>query len=142
MPGNPHYFNHAQKIFEIGEDSTLGIVTWGLGGLSVSSHRNLVARLGDDFKTSRPVSVKDAAERWSALFWKEYSQAGFLQQTFADLRALQQKGSHDPNAVPDPAMRTADEETSLDSTKRSLIVGFCIGGYLMPASAGCLPSGI
>ena len=28
-----HYFNHNQKIFEVGENSTLGIVTWGMGGI-------------------------------------------------------------------------------------------------------------
>ena len=53
-PSGPHYFNHGQKIFEIGEGSSLGIVTWGLGGLAVSSHRLLVAQLADDLKKNRP----------------------------------------------------------------------------------------
>jgi hypothetical protein len=43
----------------------------------------------------------------------EESEASFLKKAFDDLRALQQKGPHDPNAGPDPAMRTADEETPL-----------------------------
>lgn len=29
-----HYLNHAQKLYEIGENSTLGALTWGLGAIS------------------------------------------------------------------------------------------------------------
>jgi hypothetical protein len=32
VTGGAHYLNHSQKLFEIGKDGTLGIVTWGLGG--------------------------------------------------------------------------------------------------------------
>ena len=39
----PHYYNHAQKLFEIGEDSTVGIVTWGLGGKWSVCRRNRAA---------------------------------------------------------------------------------------------------
>ena len=46
-PTGPRHFNYGQKIFEIGENSTLGIVTWGLGGLAIGSYRTLAARLGD-----------------------------------------------------------------------------------------------
>jgi hypothetical protein len=38
-----HYFNHGQKLFEVGQNSSLGIVTWGLGGLAVSSYRMLTS---------------------------------------------------------------------------------------------------
>jgi len=32
--GAMHYYNHNQKLFELGDGSTLGIVTWGLGSLT------------------------------------------------------------------------------------------------------------
>src|SRR5258708_2959550 len=38
-----HHFEHAQKIFEIGEGSTLGVVTWGMGNLEDVSFRTLIA---------------------------------------------------------------------------------------------------
>ena len=40
-----HYFNHNQKVFEIGEDSTLGMLTWGFGGLLEVSYRTLIANV-------------------------------------------------------------------------------------------------
>lgn len=68
LPSGNHYFNHGQKIFEIGEDATLALVTWGLGGLSVGSHRMLAALLADDLKKKKPTSVGDVAERWCKQF--------------------------------------------------------------------------
>ena len=48
-----HYFNHNQKLFQVGEESALGIVTWGLGcGLGCLGnvgHRTAIARLADKF---------------------------------------------------------------------------------------------
>jgi hypothetical protein len=35
FPTGHHHFNYGQKLFEIGTESTLGIVTWGLGGLAL-----------------------------------------------------------------------------------------------------------
>lgn len=39
-----HHFNNSQKLFEVGEDSTLAMVTWGLGGLHVNSYRTMTRR--------------------------------------------------------------------------------------------------
>ncbi len=133
VPGSPHYFNHAQKLFEIGEDSTLGIVTWGLGGLNVSSHRYLIARFGDDLVINPPRTVEDAALRWSAFFWNEYSSAAFIVQTIADIRQLAQKIPHDPTSPPNPTMRTIDEENIFENNLRTLTVGFCLGGHVLPS---------
>jgi len=67
-PDGHHYFNHVQKLFEVGENSSLGIVTRGLGGLAVSSYRMLIAQLADGF-VSAPLS---------SAFWNAYSTAAFL----------------------------------------------------------------
>jgi hypothetical protein len=71
--GDLHYFNHGQKLFEIGENSTLGIVTWGLGGLAVSSHRMLIAVLADDLESNPPQSVEEVANHWADHFWSAYT---------------------------------------------------------------------
>src|SRR5712692_9306477 len=65
----PHYFNYAQKIFEVGENSTLGMTMWGLGGLGLISYRTLIANLADDLTSKKPASVSDAAGRWTDIFW-------------------------------------------------------------------------
>jgi hypothetical protein len=72
-PGDPHYYNNAQKLFELGQDSTLGAVTWGLGGLRLSSYRTQFALLSDGLKAASPNSVQEVAQRWTAQFWTLYS---------------------------------------------------------------------
>jgi hypothetical protein len=62
-PDGFHFFNHAQKVFEIGEQATVGIIVWGLGGLQQSSHRSMVADLADDIKLTPVVSVDDVMAR-------------------------------------------------------------------------------
>ena len=58
-PGNFRYFNYNQKVFEIGDPGTgtLGVVTWGLGGLGELSYRTLLALLADDLKKQTAKSV-------------------------------------------------------------------------------------
>jgi hypothetical protein len=90
-PGNFHYFNHAQKLFELGENSTLGAVTWGLGGLVVSSHRMLLAKLADDFAANPPATVIDAANRWAASFWIAYTNTAPLMPLIQRCRVLHAK---------------------------------------------------
>jgi hypothetical protein len=51
---------HAQKIFEVGENSRLGICTWGSGTIGNISHRSIVANLAD--RLSENCTVKEAAE--------------------------------------------------------------------------------
>jgi hypothetical protein len=132
--GTPGYFNYAQKLFEIGEDSTLGAVTWGLGGLIVSSHRMLLAELADDLAANPPANVLDAANRWAAKFWAAYSSAAPLVPAIQRVRALAAKPAFNPGATaPHPDARTNPEEIELIQTRSNLIVGFCIAGYTLPS---------
>ena len=48
-----HFFNHTQKLFEVGENSSLGLITWGLGALGDISHRTMVAMLDDELKKGK-----------------------------------------------------------------------------------------
>ena len=131
-PNGPHYYNHAQKLFEIGENSTLGMVTWGLGGLAVRSHRTLIALLADDLRTRQPQSVSDVADRWRDQFWAVYTSPPVLTD-IQKCRALGAKAAFDPSATtPDPTARTQAEEKEFKSLSNVLVVGFCIGGYVLP----------
>jgi hypothetical protein len=51
---------HSQKIFEVGNDSRIGICTWGAGSLGNISHRTIVARLAD--KINDETTIQDAAK--------------------------------------------------------------------------------
>jgi hypothetical protein len=126
-----HFYNHNQKVFQIGENSTLGVVTWGLGGLGNLSHRTLLARLADDLQANPPTTMADVANRWTALFWSAYTSQP--QNELAIFRALQAKLSFDPAAAtPAPNSRSKQEEDQFQSWARDLVVGFCLGGYVMP----------
>jgi hypothetical protein len=126
-PGGFHYFNHNQKIFQIGEQSTLGLVTWGLGGLTNVSYRTLVAQLADNLETSSPSNVFDAAVRWIDLFWTAYTSDPLYQRckTLNDKTPFDASGnSKSFNA------RTEDEEFEFSQLQLGLFVGFCVGGYV------------
>src|SRR5690348_6351029 len=70
-----HYLNHNQKLFEVGEDSTFGILTWGLSYFRDTSYRTLIAYLADDFRKAFPSSVFDAANQWLRKAWAAYQEA-------------------------------------------------------------------
>lgn len=126
----PHYFNHGQKLFEVGEESTLGVVTWGLGGLAVGSHRTLIALLADDLVNNPPKNVSDVAARWAAQFSSAYTRS--LAAEIAVCQTLGSKSPHDPTAAPSATMRTKSEEDDLQEKMGTLGVGFCVGGFVMP----------
>jgi len=109
------YFDFGQKIFEVGEDATLGLVTWGLGQLPGVSYRTLVAELADDLSAERPPTVEDVANRWGRRFFSAYSTTigNDYRQQVADAKS-------------DEAVKAA--ETFLQNTR----VGFCIGGVALP----------
>lgn len=67
------HFDHAQKIFEVGEDSALGIVTWGVGNLGERSYRTLIAEFADT-APQRKKSLQEAATVFSEHLWVAYSQ--------------------------------------------------------------------
>jgi hypothetical protein len=126
-----HYFNHNQKVFEVGEDATLGVITWGMGGLPDISWRTLIAYLAEDLVSNPVASVEQSAERWAALVWAKYV-AAFPAQT-ARAAALSAMIPFNPSAVPpDPGARNQAEEEEFKKLRGDLFVGFCVGGYLLP----------
>lgn len=122
-----HYFNHNQKLFEIGENSTLGLLTWGLGSCGTTSYRTLLAYVADDLIANPAGSVQDVAQRWANRLWQEYSAA--FSNEIARVAALTLKPSHDPN---NPASRTEAEEAELTKLTGGLYAGFCIAGHVAP----------
>jgi hypothetical protein len=129
--GGFHFFNHNQKLFELGEGATLAVVTWGLGGFGDISHRTLFAELAEDLRANPPQSVQDVADRWAAKAWNTYSTNTHLAPDLARFRALAAKPAHDAQAqAPDPTARTEKEEEEFRTLSRGLVAGFCIGGYI------------
>lgn len=131
LKGGFHYFNYNQKVFEIGEPGTrtLGLVTWGLSQFPATgtSHRTIVARINDEI-TARPrTSVMEVVELLADLVWSEYEPLS------THCRALSTKRPFDPAITPpDPTARTEEEEKELDQLKRGLVLGYFLGGYVMP----------
>ncbi|TIL25735.1 MAG: hypothetical protein E5Y88_12365 [Mesorhizobium sp.] len=130
VAGDRHYYNHAQKIFEVGEDASLGIVTWGLGGLSVGSYRMLIARFADRLKPG--ISVEDAAKQWASDFWNAYT-ASDIWPLAIECQRLAKMGPYVVGANPPaPNSRDKGEEERFEAYRLGLVAGFCIGGYMMP----------
>lgn len=125
-----HYYNHNQKLFEIGEGSTLGAVTWGLGSLGSKSHRTVLAELGDEIAKAKPKTTADAVTNWATVLWKDY-QAGYPNeiQRCKDLAAKVPFGQPIP---PGGQGRSEAEESEFLTLKTALVLGFCVGGYLPP----------
>ena len=132
-PGGFHYFNHNQKLFELGEKATLGVVTWGLGGLGAVSYRTLFAQLADDLKNNVPANVGDVVNRWTAQFWNAYTTSPAIAPLIARCKTLAAKPAFDPAAAaPAAGARSKDEEEEFSRLKNGLVVGFCIAGYVLP----------
>lgn len=123
-----HFFNFNQKLYEIGEDSTLGLLTWGLGSIGRLSYRTLIAELADSLKAKAPTSVSDVVQRWTQLFWGHYAaDTAFVRhQTLAQMAPFGQ-------AATAAGARTEDEEKEFSMLGAGLIVGFCIAGYTLPS---------
>jgi hypothetical protein len=122
--GTEHQYNFAQKIFQVGEDSTLGITMWGLGNLGPLSHRTLIARFADSLTEQIPRSMEEVASRWNHSFWSSYS---------AEFSSIVQRAQE----LRGKAARTDVEQLELDFLLQSYSGGFCLGGYL---SSDRLPS--
>ena len=126
-----HYFNHNQKLLEVGQNSTLGIVTWGLGSLEGLSYRTLVAQMADQLAPNLARTMpEDAAKHWVSIFHPKYAAAIASVSQWTQLVA---KPPFDPKAAtPNPSARTQDEEKTFEQFKAGLTVGFCLGGYSLP----------
>lgn len=112
------HHNNEQKLFEIGEmGSSLGLVTWGLGGLPNGSYRQLAAELSDNLVANEPSTVRECVERWRDRFWPLY--LGDLAPRLALVKALA--------ALPAP---TPQQQQQLQAFRQGLMVGFCIGGHV------------
>ena len=116
--GTEHHYNFAQKIFQIGENSTLAITMWGLGNIHNVSYRTLIAQFADSLVGHGAQSMDEVAHRWSEFFWAEYSMN--CESVLARARALRSQ-----------ATRTPEEQNELDFLLQAFSGGFCIGGYLM-----------
>lgn len=127
-----HYLNHNQKLFELGENSTVGIMTWGLAGFQNMSHRTLIAQLSETMIKNPPKDMKEIATRWASHFWGAYSGDPQIQKLLGVIQALGKKPPYDASNPNDPNRRTKDEEQQLTNLKTNLVVGFCIAGYWLP----------
>jgi hypothetical protein len=112
-----HHFQNTQKVFEIGEKSTLGIVTWGMGNLGDISHRTLIALFADSLRQSSASTMNEVAEQWNAYFWNAYLQT--MQPEVQRARGLLGLGQP-----------TDAEREELRALRAALSGGFCVGGYL------------
>lgn len=110
-----HHFDFGQKIFELGDGGTLGIVTWGLGNIQHTSYRTLYAEFAADLKANAPPTVLEAAQRWAAKFFSVYDGALGAAHRAADAAAT-----------------TPDEKKKVAAHADLLRVGFCIGGVTPP----------
>src|SRR5438128_980256 len=43
-----HHLNYAQKIFEVGENSSIGVALWGIASIGNLSHRTFIAQFADE----------------------------------------------------------------------------------------------
>lgn len=131
-----HYFNHGQKIFQLGEDSTLALMFWGLATFGPVSWRTLVAQLADDLAANPPADFQDVASRWAAIFHGAYQQAFATIPDMASAlgmwNALASKADHDPAVAPVSTMRTAEEEEQFLGLGLLLTAGSCVAGYVLP----------
>jgi hypothetical protein len=116
--GREHHFNHAQKVFEIGTDSTLAITIWGLGNLAETSYRTLIAQFADSLTSEGAESMANVAQRWNECFWSAYKEA--LPDVLERVQDLVSQVSRSP-----------EEESQLAYLIGMFQGGFCIGGYLL-----------
>lgn len=117
-PGSQHHFNFGQKVFQIGENSTLGLTMWGFGGLRGVSYRTLIAQFADSLVGHGAQALHDVADRWNQLFWGAYSTE--LSQYIQRAQQLAAQPT-----------RTPDDEDELVGLVDTFSGGFCLGGYLM-----------
>lgn len=120
-----HFYNHNQKIFEVGQKGTLGLVTWGCGGLTGTSYRSLVAQYATELDASSDATVLDAVTRWVSIFYAKYVD----DPSHKHFQMLIAKLPHVPGGN-DPLARTQEEEQLVSLLRNHLIVGFCVGGRL------------
>ncbi len=128
--GRSKHYNHGQKLFQIGIESTIGIVTWGVGGLRFGSYRTLIARLADKCPPPQAPSVQHVAEKWIDLFWAEYQNCFSAEIATLTTLNLKPPMAMTPTGL-DPNCRNPAEEMHFRQLSNDLVVGFCMGGYVL-----------
>lgn len=118
LGGSDHHYNFAQKIFQIGQQSTLGIAMWGLGNLAAVSYRTLIAQFADQLLAQPAAAMQEVADRWNGFFWNAYT---------THLAHIHQR----VQALLGQQARSPDEENELRFLVRVFSGGFCLGGYLL-----------
>ena len=116
-----HFLDHAQKLFEVGERSTLGIATWALASVGETSHRTLVAQLADEIEQQDLQTFVDINAKWNAIVWDKYDQIFDTPDKQSRRQCAQEL-----SAMP---IRTDIEEQELNSV-REFELGFCLAGYV------------
>ena len=109
------HFNHAQKIFEIGEHGTLGINMWGNGRIGTVSHRKFIAEVSENLVSVTISSVEDASRFFADSFWKLYTKEYATQITRYNFLC----------GIANP---TPDEEQERVAIEQGIAGGYCIGG--------------
>jgi hypothetical protein len=115
------HYDFAQKIFQVGEVSTLGMVIWGMGSLPDCSYRTMVAEFADTLRQEPKLPDMGAvAKRWSEFFWVGYGKA------FADPmgRARELHEKYERQVIDDA------EKAELVRLLQGYSGGFCLGGNL------------
>lgn len=120
-----HYFNYNQKLFELGESSSIGLLTWGLGGLPHKSYRTLLAEVADGLADQAPGDIQGVVDSFVDALWAEYTTG--LDSEIKRCAQLAQKSACGSGGTDD---RTTQEEEEFAGLRWNLVVGFCIGGYL------------
>lgn len=115
------HYNHQQKIFEVGKNSSIGIVTWGLGSAHNSSYRTMLA---DFAETVTATHISEIAHAWASRFWEQYSKDPVVTKLATAAK----------NAAEDPLSSVETRKRALGKLQE-LKVGFCIGGCLPPDRA-------
>lgn len=122
MTGGLHHLNYAQKVFEVGENSTLGITMWGMGQVGDLAHRTLIAQFADDLASRPGAALQDVAERFSQRFYAEYCRR--LSQPLERFREL---------AASEARGLTPEQQAEYNGLRGLLSGGYCIGGHLLPS---------
>ena len=116
----PHYYNHGQKIFEVGTDSTIGMASWGLGTLGSVSKRTAFAQFGDALGVPVGLTGQQVVDRWIDFGWAIYETAFADQLKEAAWLMQNPKSSWTP------------DELRRGQALWEFAVGFCIGGRCPP----------
>jgi len=116
--GPQRHFNHAQKIFQIGEGkSTLGLMTWGMASFDDLRYRTMIAEFAEWNCHQSTPSFRDLVERFAQYFWGIYRER--FQPAMDAVRQLQM-------SMPHPVIQRQIEHIASNCSG-----GFCIGGHLI-----------